>query len=447
MGDPRVLNRPHGAADTDSDPALGGLRAPLDRLQEGRGERNRASSVDKRVQGKRVAPRATRAGAAFLALAVAAAAVMGLGPATVAALFGDAASVPSNSFASASCWAAVKSLQKGTAVNSANGTQTIGITAVDPAKSFLIFNTRSSSDRPVAAQIRGRIASSTTIEFARNTDEGSPAEINIQWYVVEYPCGVNVQRGETTLSSTVQDVPITPVGSLSRAFTTWSKTSFASDTTTDDNDEIVAELTSTSNLQLRTNVAASDVVWWQVIEFTSAADINVQRGTTAMLGAAMSATITIPTPVDTSKTFILVSFQTSGQGVDIGARMLRAELTNSSTITVDRAVSGTPDDITEIFWQAIELTGASVRRGTESFASGTAQRAVGLTPSVDTARTVAFSSVELPGGASGGSAPYVTDDVQGVASFTAAVSASQLTLDRDSTVSSADVGWFVVQLR
>lgn len=360
--------------------------------------------------------------------------------------FTKAAAVGTNSFTTAACWAAVNTLQKGTATSSANGTVTVAISSVDMTKAFLLFNVRSNSNRPVGSIVNGRIASSTTLEFSRVTDETST--IQIQWYVVQYACGVKVQRGTTTIPATVNNIAITPVASLSQAFVTWSKTASAADTTMDGNDALVAELTTTSNLQLRAATAASGhAVWWQVIEFTSAADINVQKGATSMTGTTLSTTATIPTPVTLGQTFLLVSFQTSGTGPDMGSRMLRAELTNSNTITFTRGASGTPDDMTEIHWQAVQLTGAIVRRGVESFASAQAQRTATFT-AVDTTRSVAFASVAAPSGLSGGSTPYVTDDIPGVASFTANLSsATQVVLERANTAAAADVGWFVVQFR
>ena len=141
---------------------------------------------------------------------------------------------------------------------------------------------------------------------------------------------------------------------------------------------MVGELTSTSNLQFRVNGAnSSHVIWWQVVEFTNSADINVQKGTTSLLGTATSTNVTLGTPVDVNSTFLLVGFRTAGSGSDVGSRMLRARLVDSSTITIDRSVSGTPDDITEISWQAVEFkNGSSVQRGSETFLTGVAQKTV-----------------------------------------------------------------------
>ena len=75
-----------------------------------------------------------------------------------------------------------------------------------------------------------------------------------------------------------------------------------------------------------------------------------------MTGATLSATATLGTAVDVSRTFVLAGARTVGAGPDIGARMVRAQLTNPTTITFDRGNAGSPDDMNEISWQAVELT-------------------------------------------------------------------------------------------
>src|SRR3954464_6547910 len=94
-----------------------------------------------------------------------------------------------------------QSVQSGTAVNNANGIQTITISSVDTTKSVLFFQTRSSGNRPVNSEVRGRLQTATTVQFERITDEAPPATINIQWYDVTFGSGVSVQRGETPLSA------------------------------------------------------------------------------------------------------------------------------------------------------------------------------------------------------------------------------------------------------
>lgn len=342
--------------------------------------------------------------------------------------------------------APIKSVQSGTAVSSGNGTVTVTINPVDMTKSFVIFQTRHNSNRPPGSMIRGRIATASSLEFVRVTNETTT--MTIQWYVVEFSSGVKVQRGEVTQAATTINVTLpTAVAAVNQAFVTWSKSPVAGDGSYSEDDPIVGELTSTTNLQFRVNIANSvHVIGWQVIEFTNPADINVQKGTiTTMTGATTSVTATLSPPVDVNKTFLLVGFQSSGRGTDVGSRLLRAQLTNSTTITIDRAIAGTPDDITEIVWQAVELNdGSTVQRGTENFVAGIAQKTVPIT-AVDTSRAVAFASVQLVGGQNMGKSPYAGDDIIGVGSATMSLASTSITMDRINTVASTDIGWFVVE--
>src|SRR5262245_14131220 len=342
--------------------------------------------------------------------------------------------------------AVLQQVQSGTAVNTANGIQTITISPVDTTKSFLVFQTRSNSPLPPASTVRGRLQSSTTIEFERVTSEATPAAINIQWYVATFGSGVSVQRGETTVSATTVNTPVSAV-TMAQSFVLFSKTAVAGDTEWSNNDSIAADLTTTTNLQFRTAASGNHIVAWQVVTFTNAADINVQRGSvTTMTGAATSATATL-TAVNTRKTFVLSSWRTTGTGADIGSRLIRTQLTNSTTLTFDRSVAGTPDDINEIAWQAIELKDAStVWTGTASFASGVSQAIAVLgSPDVNVTRAIGLISGQGGNGQSMGRSPYTAAGIVGVGSATTSIAFDQLTLDRDNTAGTADVGWFVVQ--
>jgi hypothetical protein len=346
--------------------------------------------------------------------------------------------------------ALLSGVQSGTASSTAAGTLTVPIASVDPARSFLVFQTRHNGDRPVSSFLRGRIASATTLEFARVTDEPTPVTMNIRWYVASFASGVSVQRGEVSQATQTINVPITAVGAVNRAFVTWSKTPVASDTGWDTNDPILGELTATNNLQFRVNFETPEhIIWWQVVEFTNAADITVQKGTTSMTGATTSVTATLSPAVDPSRTFVLVGFRSAGSGNDIGARMLRAQLTDATTITIDRSTAGAGDDITEIVWQAVELKdGSSVQRGSASFAAATGTQTVALSPAMDPNRSIAFASVQPAGGQNQGRSPYVASDVLGVGSFTLGfTSPTQLAIERNNTAAASDVGWFAVQFK
>jgi hypothetical protein len=352
--------------------------------------------------------------------------------------------------------AVVQQVQSGTAVNSANGTQTINISGVDPSKSFLIFETRHASNRPVGAQLRGRIPVAcanpcTTIEFVRVTDEGAPAAINIQWYVVTFVSGVAVQRGEVAQSATAVDVTLgQTLSSVNQAFLLWSKTPTNTDQTWDDNDFMLGEIASTTTVQFRANsAAATHTIYWQVVEFTNPADATVQKGTIAgMTTAQTSVTATLGTAVDPNKTFVLVGYRAGASAAtNMGALMLRADLTNSTTITIDRSTVGAPAvAISEIVWQAIELKDKSVVwNGSSNFAAASTQTTVALVPQVNTSRAIAFGTVQSGAGQNLGRSAYLADDIIGVGSATMALSSTQLTLTRNNTAAAADVGWTVVE--
>ncbi len=339
--------------------------------------------------------------------------------------------------------AVIKGVQSGTAVSSGNSVVSVGITGVDPAKSFLVFQTRSSSNRPPGSMIIGRLnAGGTAVEFVRTTTETST--IDIQWSVVEFLSGVSVQRGEVSQSSSTVNVSIVPVASTRQAFVLWSKVPAASHAIWSLDDPILGELTSTSNLQFRINSGSSGHrIAWQVVEFTNAADINVQKGSTSLLGSSASVDIALPTSVDVSKSFVLTGFRTAGSGADVGERMIRAQIIDSNTLRIDRSRTG--DSLTEIVWQVVELKdGSSVQGGSESFPLGVTQRSVAITP-VDTGRAVAFASVQAAAGQSLGRTAYNLDDIIGEASVTMGLSSAGIDLHRNSALGSADIGWFVVE--
>jgi hypothetical protein len=340
-------------------------------------------------------------------------------------------------------------VQSGTAVSTFSGTVTVPIATVDPQRSFLIFQVRSNGDRPSNSILRGRIASPTTLEFVRLTNEVFPVIMNIQWYVASFTSGVLVQRGDVSVTAATLNVPIFPVSSLSRAFVTWSKSSGATETMWNANDPEVGELTTTSNLQFRTTtVAATQVISWQVIEFTDPTDARVQTGTTGMNNPVTSVTATLPTPVDVNRTFLLVGYRVASNatGSDVGARMLRAQLTDSTTITIDRAIGG--DRITEIGWQAVELRdGSIVLGGSAAFPTSVSQLTLALATTVDPSSSVAFASVQPGGGQNMGRSSLDTTDIIGVGCATLALTPTQLMLTRGFIEAPADVGWFVVQFR
>ena len=354
-------------------------------------------------------------------------------------------------FATAAQAAVISSVQTGTAVSTANGTLTVPITAVDPTRSALFFQTAHNSDRPPESMLYGRLASATTLQFVRATNEATPAPITIRWYVAQWASGVRVQRGEVDQSATVINVGIAAVSSVDHAFVMWSKNALDNhQNNLDGDDPVIGELTSTTNVQFRVDTDRPGItISWQVVEFTNPGDVRVQKGSTSLTNGAMSVDVTLPPAdaVDVSASFVLLGYTTSGSGQDIGARMLRAQLINSTTIRIDRVLGGNNDDLPQIHWQLVELKdGSEVLRGSASMATGVGQLAVGLGGrKVNLAGAVAFGSTQAAFGQAAGRTALTGDDLPGVCSVTTNLTTNLLTLDRANTASSCDVGWFVVQ--
>ncbi len=347
--------------------------------------------------------------------------------------------------------AVISGVQTGTAVSTTNGPLPVTIGSIDPTKSILFFETSHDSDRPVGSSVRGTITDATTLTFTRVTDEVTPSPITIRWYVATFASGVSVQRGEVDQNATTVDVgapAFNPVAAVDHAFVTWSKTPLAGDVNNiSDDDPVVGELTSTANLQFRVNTAATGhTISWQVVEFTNVPDATVQQGTTALVGGALSVDVPI-TAVNVGSTFVLVGYRTAGIGADIGARLLRAQLTSSTNIHIDRAIAGDADDITEITWQAVELKdGSEVISGSKTFPAGTSQVASAIGGrTINLNGAVAFASSQPFNGQSIGRSPYAVDDVAGVCSVTMALKPTSITFDRANSADVCDVGWFVVQ--
>ena len=135
--------------------------------------------------------------------------------------------------------------------------------------------------------VGGRLATATTLEFTRVTDEPLAVPITIRWYVAAFASGVSVQRGEVDQSATVINVPIpSAVAAVDHAFVTWSKTPLNFHTNNFDGDDpAIGELTSTTNLQFRVTTSGPGMtISWQVVEFTNAPDVLVQKGSTLLGG-------------------------------------------------------------------------------------------------------------------------------------------------------------------
>ncbi len=333
----------------------------------------------------------------------------------------------------------ISGVQSGTAtIASGSATQTVTITAVDTTKSFLVFSVQMNDNAPECTQISGQITNSTTLTFSRDTACATSA-ITVQWYVAEFSSGVSVQRGSRDMSTSgtgVENVSITavnrrksfPIISMRKAGTAY------------DNDDFVrARFTADDTLQLsqQDSASPSGIVEWQVVEYD---DSFVQRGDVSWGTTDATKTVTV-NAVDTAKSWLMFYYNSAGgTAADIGQKLVRGEITNSTTLTFTRANTGQAMDMT---WFLVEFNdNTTVQKGAANFTS------------TDTVKDVTISSVTTGNSIAtlsgwnlwGGSTAYNVDDNPGVAAFTAEfTTATNLRLTRALTGSvAADASWFVI---
>lgn len=325
-----------------------------------------------------------------------------------------------------------------------NGTRTSQVnlaSSIDTSKSYLMFQARHSSTDPGGSMIRGRILNGTTLEFESVYDRSN--SINVQWYVVEYNSGVRVQRGTISQSGTTVNasIPLT-LSAVNQAFVTWSKTPLGSDSSFSSDDPIVGQITSTSNVQFRASGSnANHIIWWQVIEYTDPTDINVQTILTSMTGNQTNRNISI-SAVDRSKSFVLAGYRSSGSGNDIDERMMSAEFNSSTQVRIRRGGSG--DNMEEVVLQVVQLNDGVVIQGGETRMRSGDFTEVDSLSAITPANSIAFGSVQPSSGQSMGRVDYDSNDLIGEGAATFTLSASQITLQRNSANDDARFGWFVL---
>lgn len=332
--------------------------------------------------------------------------------------------------------AQLTSVQSGTTtIASGTSSATVTITAVTTSHAFVVFSARLGSTiaDPVDGQVSGQITNATTLTFAR---KGTVGNINIKWYVAEFPSGVTVQRGAQDIAGATTNITITSVDTT-KSFVLISARTTGSTFGRDDYFE--ARLTSATNLQL--NIAGlgatSPTVEWQVVQYT---DSSVQSGQVSFATTDTSKTASV-TSVDTSKSWLIYSYQLDDNAIiNPNVASIRGQLTNSTTLTFDRYASGNAATLTYFLVQFTD--GTTVQSGSQNFATTDTQNNATIT-SVSTSWAIAAAGLYVRGGRTA----YATDDNPNPVWFTLDLtSATNLQITRDVTGSSAaDVGWFVVQ--
>jgi len=233
----------------------------------------------------------------------------------------------------------------------------------------------------------------TTIKatFYRGAISGSSGTIYYEIWEFEGD-GFKVQHGSQSISATTTNVTIDAV-TLANSFPLIGIQQDSGETWWHTKSWFMVELTSTTNLQISVRAApgGSCTCYWQVMEGEA---FDVQQADLSLASGATSGTDTISS-VDTSKTFLVGSaYQTDNGSYNVAAqKLMRYQLTNSTTVTGYKDVTGNAMDATVY---VVEITGisATVQHSTISMDSSTTQADETIS-----AITLANSVCILPGGA------------------------------------------------
>lgn len=359
-------------------------------------------------------------------------------------LYAGVAVVAGNDFTTLECYdARLDQVQSGDLTTDANGATTVAIAEVDPARSFLLFSASSASGQADDSMVLGRLVSATEVEFVRASDGTPPGPVSVAWSLVEYACGVSVQRGTASGTGSAQlDTAIQPVDPAA-SFVTVSSLPNAGATSFSADHAVGIELVDADTVRLSSggSIAAGTEHAWQVVTFDDDADLATQVVTASLPAGTAMMTIPVPTPVDTASTFVLASVTTPNSGGDVGDRMVRVRLVDGATVEVTRQDTAGSVDVSV---QVVELRdGTTVQHGVLDLAVGQ-DTATATIPPVTVTRSSAFSTVQLPAGHSGGSTTSAAGAAGEASVRVGLLDAATVEVHRDSTVAPASFAWQVV---
>ncbi len=312
------------------------------------------------------------------------------------AILTDLVEVPDGDLATANCFRArIGAVQSGTTTSTGPGTTSVPITAVDPVRAFVLHTVSSDGADAVDGLVSVELTDATTLDVVR---QGSgTANVTVAWHVVEYTCGIRVQRGvETGSASPVRDVEIN-VTDPARSFTTVAVAPGSAATTPDAAQQVTSRLAGPTTLRLEAATApAADARWaWQVVEVVRDADVDAQHVTATLAPGDLATTVPLPAAVDPSRTLLLAGVRTAGGSLEQAA--VTAELTATDEVTLQRGTAGVAATV-EL--QVVELLdGTAVQRGSLTVADALVTNTAALASPVDDTRTTVLASGTGWGGA------------------------------------------------
>lgn len=274
-------------------------------------------------------------------------------------------------------------------VSIADGNSTVDATlstaVLDQSKCFIVFGAVPPTQSPSNGNFTESFVDNSTIRFTRVGSTGAGA-VSIEYYLVEASSGMTVQRGSTTFTASATiNITISAV-TLAKSWVLVNSREAGS--TYDADDFGRGRLTSTTNLEVSfQSTSSTSFVSWQVIEYD---DCTVQSGDIAFGTGSSSLTATLSPAITTSKSLLLFNYNSAaGTSANIGQKMMRGVITNTTTLTFDRGNTGQTINLT---WFLIEFTdNTATQRGNRAVIASDVTIDITIS-SVDTAKSIALAA-------------------------------------------------------
>ncbi len=191
------------------------------------------------------------------------------------------------------------------------------------------------------------LTSTTNLVIYAGQSGGGNNALDYNCYVIYFTSDsdLTVNRYNNTTNATTKNITITAVSATSRTFIIPHGETNAVDTDIGREEFWRYRLTSTTNVEVTLRNAAdeSNAVYFEVVDWGND-EIRVQHlDGTAIGNGDASQTATITTAVDTARTWLIATWRMSSNTnpEQTGRGSFRAVLTDSSTVTLSRGVTGT----------------------------------------------------------------------------------------------------------
>lgn len=259
-----------------------------------------------------------------------------------------------------------------TTIPSGSSSSTVTLTKpiTDINQTFLLVN--SSGDNSVSSgnahMVSGMITNTTTLTFERGASASGDAQVSysvVKCYLNEF----SVQRGQTTIASGSVSNTAT-INSVDTSKSMVIVSSFDDETSSNQQTGLVTgELQNSTTVLMKRNDGATvnDTINWQVVTFSSGSGATVQTGETN-LGSGSSGQTASISSVNTASSWLYCSYDADTNG--LGQTAVGCDLTDSTTITLDRYKSGSYNN--RVRWYVVTFPSAdvSVQRGNAADGGG-----------------------------------------------------------------------------